>query len=48
MEFLPKKIRGICIVVLEIWWTVGTILAVVLALAVIPNCKSCDLLMIVM
>ena len=49
VEFLPKKMRGICIVLLELWWAIGTIFAAVLALVVIPNSKhifilwlSCD------
>lgn len=40
VEFLPKKIRGVCIVLLEVWWAVGSVFAALLALAVIPNGKS--------
>ena len=41
VEFLPKKFRGVCIVLLEMWWGVGSVLAALLALAVIPNGESC-------
>ena len=41
VEFLPKKLRGVCIVLLEMWWGVGSVLAALLALAVIPNSESC-------
>ena len=48
VEFLPKKFRGVCVILLEMWWAIGTMLAAVLALAVIPNSESCDHHMTVM
>lgn len=38
LEFLAPKFRGICIVLMALWWSVGSILAAALALAIIPNC----------
>ena len=38
-EFLPKKLRGACLVLIEVWWAIGSGLAALLALAVIPNGK---------
>ena len=29
--------RGICIVLLEVWWAIGSVFAALLALGVIPN-----------
>jgi len=36
-EFLPLKRRGACLVLIELWWAVGTMLGVLLALAVLKG-----------
>lgn len=36
-EFLPLKGRGICIVLLELWWAVGSMLGAVLAIGVMRD-----------
>uniref|UniRef100_A0A1X7V188 Major facilitator superfamily (MFS) profile domain-containing protein n=1 Tax=Amphimedon queenslandica TaxID=400682 RepID=A0A1X7V188_AMPQE len=36
-EFLPKKLRGACLVLIEVWRAIGSCLAALLALGVIPN-----------
>ena len=37
VEFLPRKTRGLCITLLELWWAVGSIFAALLAWAIIPT-----------
>uniref|UniRef100_A0A1X7SIL6 Major facilitator superfamily (MFS) profile domain-containing protein n=1 Tax=Amphimedon queenslandica TaxID=400682 RepID=A0A1X7SIL6_AMPQE len=36
-EFLPKKLRGACLVLIEVWRAIGSCLVALLALGVIPN-----------
>lgn len=36
-EFLPLKGRGVCIVLLEVWWAVGSMLGAVLAIGVMRD-----------
>ncbi|XP_072163901.1 synaptic vesicle 2-related protein-like [Diadema setosum] len=36
-EFLPSKVRGLCVTCIEIFWALGTILEVCLALVVVPT-----------
>ncbi len=40
IEFLSLKLRGLCVVLLALWWAIGSILAALLALAVMPNSKE--------
>ena len=40
IEFLSLKLRGFCIVLLALWWAVGSIGAAVLALVIMPICKK--------
>lgn len=54
VEFLPKKCRGACIMMLEVWWALGSILAALYALVIFPNgewscdfwCLSCDIIIV--
>ena len=36
-EFLPKKFRGTSIILLNVWWGVGSVLAALLAMIVISG-----------
>ena len=37
IEFLPLKVRGICIVLIEVWWSIGTMFGTVLAIGVMRD-----------
>ena len=37
VEFLPLKARGICIVLIEVWWSIGTMFGAVLAIGVMRD-----------
>ncbi|XP_072042995.1 synaptic vesicle 2-related protein-like [Amphiura filiformis] len=36
-EFLPSKARGMCVVFIEVFWAIGTVIEVLLALVVMPT-----------
>jgi len=36
-EFLPKRARGVCITLVEVWWAFGSMFGAALAVAVMPS-----------